>query len=62
MIPRYVAFVHAALGFTHFAQGNIWSGLRAFIASFLILPPWSSKDGKFMLVVILKRLFKTSRP
>jgi tetratricopeptide (TPR) repeat protein len=62
IIPRYAAFAHAALGFAHFAQGNIWSGLRAFIASFTILPPWNSKDGKLMLVVILKRLFKTSRP
>jgi tetratricopeptide (TPR) repeat protein len=62
IIPRYAAFAHAALGFAHFAQGNIWPGIRAFIASFLILPPWSSKDGKLMLVVILKRLFKTSRP
>jgi tetratricopeptide (TPR) repeat protein len=62
IIPRYAAFVHAALGFAHFAQGNIWSGIRAFIASFTILPPWSSKDGKLMLVVILTRLFKTSRP
>ncbi len=62
IVPRYAAFAHVALGFAHFAQGNICLGLRAFVANFTILPPWSSKDGKLMLVVILKRLFKTSRP
>jgi tetratricopeptide (TPR) repeat protein len=60
IIPRYAAFAHAALGFAHFAQGQLLSGLRAFIASFTILPPWSSKDGKLMLIIILKRWFNRS--
>jgi tetratricopeptide (TPR) repeat protein len=55
IIPRYAAFAHAASGFVHFAQGNIWLGLRSFVASFTILPPWSSKDGKLMSIIILKR-------
>jgi tetratricopeptide (TPR) repeat protein len=60
IIPRYAAFAHAALGFAHFAQGQLLSGLRAFIASFIILPPWSSKDGKLMFIIILKRWFNRS--
>jgi tetratricopeptide (TPR) repeat protein len=60
IIPRYAAFAHAALGFAHFAQGQLLSGLRAFIASFIILPPWSSKDGKLMFITILKRWFNRS--
>jgi tetratricopeptide (TPR) repeat protein len=60
IIPRYAAFAHAALGFAHFAQGQLLSGLRAFTASFIILPPWSSKDGKLMFIIILKRWFNRS--
>jgi tetratricopeptide (TPR) repeat protein len=61
-IPRFEAFAYIALGFAHFAQGRLILGLRAIVASLAILPPWSSEDGKLMLVVILKRLFKTNRP